>query len=166
MHRFLILSVSILLLLGCGKEESGAPAESKRNEAAPFTLEDLDGREYSLDSARGKVLLLDFWATWCPPCKKAIPELISIYEKYKAEDFQLWGIGFDKPAALQSFSQKFQIPYPVLVGTSKVQSAYRVKAIPTVFIIDKLGRIGARFQGYREGVETQLEEEISRLLKE
>jgi cytochrome c biogenesis protein CcmG/thiol:disulfide interchange protein DsbE len=112
------------------------------------------------------VVLLDFWATWCPPCKKEIPELISIYDKYKDEDFLLWGIGLDKPASLESFSQKYAIPYPVLVGTSKVQSAYGVKAIPTVFIIDKLGRIGARFQGYREGVEARLDEEIRKLLKE
>ncbi len=165
-HRSFILSLAVLLLVGCGEKESGLSQRADRVEAALFTLESLDGHEYSLESARGNVVLLDFWATWCPPCKKEIPELISIYNKYKEKEFLLWGIGLDKPDALNSWSEKFEIPYPVLIGSQKIQSAYGVRAIPTVFIIDKTGRIAARFQGYRQGVEAQFEEEIGQLLRE
>jgi thiol-disulfide isomerase/thioredoxin len=166
MHRFSVVLISLLLLVACGKEESKSIDKPHRDEATAFTLRGLDGREYSLESARGNVVLLDFWATWCPPCKKEIPELISLYKKYKNEKFLLWGIGLDNQAALESFSQKFGIPYPILLGTQEVQSAYGVRAIPTVFILDRLGRVAARFQGYREGMETQFDEEIRGLLDE
>ncbi len=165
-HKLFAFILLVPMLFGCGREGNDSSVENTRKLAVPFTLTALDGREYSLESARGNVVLLDFWATWCPPCKKEIPELISIWEKYKQKDFVLWGIGIDKPSALRSWSEEFEITYPVLIGTRKTQSAYRVKAIPTVFIVDKSGRIAARFQGYREGVETQIEEEIDRLLGE
>lgn len=165
-YKLFALILLVPMLFGCGGEGNDSPVENNRKPAVSFTLTALDGREYSLESVRGNVVLLDFWATWCPPCKKEIPKLISIWEKYRQKDFVLWGIGIDKPTALRSWSQEFGIPYPVLIGTRSTQSDYRVKAIPTVFIVDKSGRIAARFQGYREGVETQIEEEIDRLLGE
>lgn len=164
-RRYLIL-VLFLLLLGCGKEESGSSGEVRRTDNTSFTLRGLDGRQYSFESVRGKVVLLDFWATWCLPCKKAIPELISVYNKYKDKEFMLWGIGFDRPASLKSFSKKYKIPYPILMGTREVQYEYRVRAIPTLILIDKSGAVATRFQGYGAGLRTQLEKEINKLLKE
>lgn len=166
MRRFSVFLIPILLLVACGKEEGQSHDSPNRVEAKTFTLKGLDGREYSLQSARGNVVLLDFWATWCPPCKKEIPQLIALYRKYEDTQFLLWGIGLDRPEALESFSQQFGMPYPTLVGTQEIQSAYGVRAIPTVFIIDKLGRVAAHFQGYREGMETQFDKEIRRLLDE
>lgn len=165
-YRFFVFFLPILLIVGCGNKDGGTSEGAKRTQATPFTLKGLDNREYSLESVRGKVVLLDFWATWCPPCKKEIPELISIYNKYKGKDFMLFGIGLDKPSALKSFSEKYRIPYPVLIGTKEIGSAYGIRYIPTLYLIDKSGRIANRFQGYREGLTSKIEEEIDKLLEE
>ncbi len=158
--------LSILLITGCGERAQETQDTSGRSKAVSFALQDLEGRELTLDSATGKVLVLDFWATWCPPCRKAIPELISLYNEFESEDFLLWGVGIDDPNALRSFAEKFKIPYPVLIGSRATQTAYRVTAIPTVFLIDKEGRIAGRFQGYREGLNANLKREITKLLEE
>ena len=165
-NTIILASLSILLITGCGSKTEEPRAATGRSKAASFVLEDLDGREFSLDSAAGSVLVLDFWATWCAPCRKAIPELISLYNEYEQEDLLLWGIGIDKPDALRSFAESFKIPYPVLVGSRATQAAYRVTAIPTVFLIDREGRIAGRFQGYRPGATENLKAEITKLLKE
>jgi len=164
--RSYLLIIAALFLIGCGSDSDGPSEGNHRPEARLFTLQALNGDEYSVNAARGKVLLLDFWATWCPPCEKAIPELISLYDTYKDDEFILWGIGLDNPDALRSFSEKYRIPYPILVGTRETGTAYGIRSIPTVYLIDKSGRVVSRIEGYRPGLARHLGEKIDQLLKE
>ena len=115
------------------------------NDAAPnFTLYTLDGDEVKLSDYLGKVVILDFWATWCPPCRKGIPDLISIQNEYK-DDLVVIGISLDQPATqdqLLPFIESYGINYPIVLGDLEVSAAYgNIQAIPTSFIIDQEGNI-------------------------
>jgi thiol-disulfide isomerase/thioredoxin len=125
-------------LLATAKSDMG-------NNAAPeFTLYTLDGEEVKLSDYLGKVVILDFWATWCAPCRKGIPDLISIQNKYK-DDLVVIGISLDQPATqdqLVPFIKNYGINYPIVLGNIEVSAAYgNIQAIPTSFIIDQEGNI-------------------------
>ena len=114
-------------------------------DAAPdFKLYTLDGDEVKLSDYLGKVVILDFWATWCAPCRKGIPDLISIQNEYK-DDLVVIGISFDQPATqdqLIPFIERQRIDYPIVLGDLEVSAAYgNIQAIPTSFIIDQEGNI-------------------------
>lgn len=114
-------------------------------QAAPeFSLYTLEGNEVKLSDFAGKIVILDFWATWCPPCRKGIPDLISIQNEYK-DDLVIIGISLDQPSThgeLQPFIDSYGINYSVVLGTMEVVSAYgNIQAIPTSFIIDTNGII-------------------------
>ena len=115
------------------------------SDAAPdFTLYTLDGDEVKLSDYLGKVVILDFWATWCAPCRKGIPDLISIQNEYK-DDLVVIGISLDQPATqdqLIPFIKNYGINYPIVLGDLEVSAAYgNIQAIPTSFIIDQEGNI-------------------------
>ena len=113
----------------------------------------------------GKVVILDFWATWCPPCRKGIPDLISIQNEYK-DDLVVIGISLDQPATqdqLVPFIESYGINYPIVLGNIEVSSAYgNIQAIPTTFIIDKEGNIINKHIGLAP--KSTLVEEINLLL--
>lgn len=114
------------------------------NTAPDFTLYTLDGEEIRLSDYLGKVVILDFWATWCAPCRKGIPDLISIQNEYK-DELVVIGISLDQPATqdeLIPFIETYGINYPVVLGNIEVSDAYgNIQAIPTSFIIDQEGNI-------------------------
>jgi thiol-disulfide isomerase/thioredoxin len=114
------------------------------SQAPEFRLLTLEGKEVKLSDFQGKIVLLDFWATWCPPCRKAIPDLVSIQREFK-NDVRVIGISFDLSSTqgeLESFIENYGINYPVLLGTIDVAVAYgNIQAIPTTFIIDREGII-------------------------
>jgi peroxiredoxin len=147
---------------------SSAPHQSSdsptMNVAAPqFTLTDIGGRPVSLSNYRGKVVILDFWAPWCPPCRREIPDFIVLQNQYASQGLQVIGIGLDQPNNVASFVQQQGINYPVVVGDDAISSLYGgVSGIPTTFIIDKQGNIKNRFVGFTsKGV---FEEELKKLL--
>jgi thiol-disulfide isomerase/thioredoxin len=112
--------------------------------APEFSLYTLDGDEIRLSDYAGKIVILDFWATWCPPCRKSIPDLISIQNEYK-DDLIIIGISLDQPSTqgeLQPFIESYGINYPIVLGTLEVVEAYgNIQAIPTSFTIDREGKI-------------------------
>jgi len=132
--------------------------------AAPaFTLTGLDGRPVSLSDFRGKVVVLDFWATWCPPCKREIPDFIDLQKEYGSKDLQIVGIALDEPDKVQAFARQNGMNYPVLLGTDDVAMRYGgIEGIPTTFVIDKSGKIVAKFEGFRP--REVFETEIKKLL--
>jgi thiol-disulfide isomerase/thioredoxin len=98
------------------------------------------------------VVLIDFWATWCPPCRKGIPELVEMQKKYGSEKFIVLGISVDQDDEnkVRDFARNFQINYPVLFYTPEVIDAYGgIEAIPTTFVVDKQGKVRQWVQGYR-----------------
>jgi peroxiredoxin len=126
------------------------PAFSETKQEAPdFTLNDIDGRPVSLADYRGKVVILDFWAPWCPPCKREIPDLISLQEQYADRGLRIVGIGLDREDNVASFVRRNGINYPVMVGDDEIAGLYGgIPGIPTTFIIDREGKINKRFEGY------------------
>jgi len=131
-----------------------------------FTLKDMNGQDVRLADLRGQVVLLNFWATWCGPCRLEIPWFVEFQEKYQDQGFRVVGISVDDPPeALSPFAKRFKINYPLLVGADRedVQKAYGpIFGVPTTFIIDRNGRICVKHVG-PVGRE-QFESEIKSLL--
>ncbi|MFC1718361.1 redoxin domain-containing protein [Candidatus Poribacteria bacterium] len=130
------------------------PSQALVDALAPdFTLSDLGGQEVSLSNSRGKVIIVDFWATWCGPCVKEIPHFIELNDEYGEQDFAMIGISMDRNGTevVESFVEKHQIDYPILMSDGKVEIAYGgIQSIPTTFVVDKAGKIQRRYVGYRD----------------
>ncbi|MBD3286845.1 redoxin domain-containing protein [candidate division WOR-3 bacterium] len=160
--------------LGAGEDpDSVTDTEPKpdpgpdRKAAPDFTLKDMSGKSHTVSAYKGKVVLLDFWATWCGPCKKEIPHLEAIYNKYKSQGFAALGIGLDKESNLERYLSKTPIAYTVLVDEKGVSGGlYGISGIPRTILIDKKGRIAYDHTGYRPGMENQIEQEVTSLLAE
>ena len=120
--------------------------------AAPdFELTDLNGNIHTLSDFDGKVIFINFWATWCPPCRQEIPGFIEIYEANKDKGMVMLGISLDEtgPEAVRSFIKNIKINYPVVMATMRVYQDYNPGAyIPTTFVIDKNGKIRHKHVGY------------------
>ena len=131
-----------------------------------FTLQDLEGKPISLSDYRGKVVFIDFWATWCPPCRMSIPYVEKMYEQYKDnEDFVVLGINLqeDKDTILK-FMKKQKMNYPVLLSDKKVVSNYQISSIPRFFLIDRNGEVYNKYVGFAPGVEELWQKDIKKLL--
>lgn len=178
MLRFLLMIISVAALYasninyspndGTDHYNTTAVAVNGEVEQAPeFTLYTLEGTEVKLSDYLGKIVILDFWATWCAPCVKSIPDLISIQDEYE-DELVVIGISLDQPATqnnLQLFINDFGINYPVVLGTYEVSEAYgNIQAIPTSFIIDTEGNIIKKHIGLVP--KSTLIEEINSLLTE
>jgi peroxiredoxin len=142
--------------------------DGKRKTAAlEFTVKDMNGREVRMADYKGKVILLNFWATWCGPCKAEIPGFVDLYSEYRDKGFVVLGISTDDtPAQLQQFASQYKMNYPVLVGNGRddiLDEAYGpLWGIPVSFLIGKDGSICKRYPGLVR--EEQLERELKALL--
>jgi peroxiredoxin len=123
------------------------------NQAPDFLLRDLDGRQVKLSSFKGTMVILDFWATWCPPCVREIPHFVELYEKYGNRGLVILGVSTDRKgvSVVNSFVRRHKVNYPILMADVKVKEAYGgIRSIPTTFVIDKTGKIQRRYVGYRD----------------
>jgi len=130
--------------------QSGQQKQNKIK-APDFALKTYEGNVIKLSDLKGKIVMINFWATWCPPCKAEIPGFIEVYKKYKNKGFELIGIALDEEGweKVKPFVKKNKINYPIVLGTKKVVMDYGgLGVIPTTFIIDKNGFILAGHQGY------------------
>lgn len=169
-----ILLAVVVVLTGYfvfGRNVSGAekalsptlPPGEVTGAAPAFTLTDLSGKSVSLADFRGKVVVLDFWATWCPPCKMEIPDFIGLQKQYGSHGVQIVGVALDEPEKVAAFAKEHGMNYPVLLGTDAITARYGgIEGIPTTFIIDKSGKIVNKFEGYRP--RQVFESEIKKLL--
>ena len=128
----------------------------KGKPAPPFALEDLTGKKVSLDSYKGKAVLVNFWATWCAPCKIETPWLVELREKYAAQGFEILGVSADdidrgdakrftqEKQEIATSAQKMHIPYPVLIDGASLSDAYGgLDELPTSFFVDRNGTVVA-----------------------
>lgn len=127
-----------------------ANASGKSQAAPDWELKDLEGKSIKLSDVKGKVVLLNFWATWCPPCRKEIPALIALQSKYRDQGLVVIGISLDEGGAstVKPFATRMKINYPVVIGDEKTAAAYGgIQAIPTTFYIDREGNVAGQHQG-------------------
>ncbi|HEU4459174.1 MAG TPA: TlpA disulfide reductase family protein [Methylibium sp.] len=145
-----------------------APAAVPQGPAPDFTLRTMDGRNLRLQEQRGRVVMINFWATWCGPCRQEMPHLAKLYDKYRGSGFELLAVNVDEeqPKAI-GLAQKLGLKFPVLFdGDKKVSGLYDLKAMPSTVLIDRDGRVRFQHRGYREGYENTYDQQIRDLLKE
>lgn len=120
--------------------------------APDFTLIDSEGKTIKLSDFRGKVVILDFWATWCGPCRMEIPGYVKLYDKYKDQGLQIIGVSLDQDGwtPVRPFMQQYNIDYPIVLGNNQIVAAYGgINAIPTTFLINKEGQVVTKKIGYK-----------------
>jgi thiol-disulfide isomerase/thioredoxin len=132
--------------------------------AADFSLTELTGQQLQLSTYRGKVVLLDFWATWCDPCRKEIPQFVQFQSKYGSQGLQIVGIAMDDgPGPVREFYKKFKMNFPVVMAKGNVAGHYGgIFGLPVAFVIGRDGRIYAKYIGAVDV--SKIEKEITVLL--
>jgi peroxiredoxin len=151
-----------MVMLACRSSEK-APNTGFQND---FTLQSIDGESYTLSELKGNVIIVDFWATWCPPCRNSIPALSKLYDKYHERGFMILGISTEDVNTLIEYRDAQQIPYPILSATNEVVKAYEVTAIPKMFFFDKTGAVRKTQTGYSPELEAQFDRLVDSLLQE
>jgi peroxiredoxin len=146
-----------------------APLHSASNkaEAADFETELLNGETFRLADQRGKVVLLNIWATWCPPCEEETPELVNLYSEYKGRGVEFLGISIDEqgPSVVKPFVKKYDVNYPMTVDDGTFQEKYGpMMGVPTTYLIDKKGDL--RYFATGAITRKELEPRLEKLLKE
>lgn len=143
-------------------------AASVGEPAPDFRLPSLSGQEMGLEGLKGQVILLNFWASWCDPCKEEIPEFERLHQKYHDRGFQVVGINIDKKREnAQKFADHFHVSYPVLLDPeSEIIRRYLGRSMPTSYMIDRTGHVREVIFGFNRGKLPQIEQTIVRLLDE
>ncbi len=160
-----------LLLAGAAVAATGrvhARAPATANPAPDFTLRALAGPNVRLAEQQGSVVLVNFWATWCAPCREEMPHLSRLYEKYRSSGFTLLGVNVDDDARNAArAAQAMGLKFPVLLDSEKsVVKLYAVTTMPSTVIIDRDGRMRHLHKGYKSGVEDTYEQLVRSMLKE
>lgn len=135
--------------------------------APAFALTELGGKPISPAALAGQVVLLDFWATWCAPCRKSMPELQALHDKYKDRGFTVVGISIDEdgPAKVKKYVRAKKITYPIAMDSEKdpAWESFKVKAVPAAFLIDRQGQLVAQWTG-SAAPRAELEKALEKLL--
>ena len=150
-----VAAVTLMLFAGVRMSRSRAVTKvkpvGKNGSAAPdFELKSLDGKQVRLSDYRGRAVLLNFWATWCAPCKIEMPWFVDLQKQYAAQGLQVIGVAMDDSGeeTIAKFAQQMGVNYPVLIGKEAVGDAYGgVEFLPTTFIIDRQGKVVDRVFG-------------------
>ncbi len=155
-----VLFLAVLLTLQQGY------AVGQTAEAPDFALEDIRGRTVRLSDYRGKVVLINFWASWCAPCLTEMPELVRLQEEYGKKGLQIIGIAYpgDNRLRVQEIVNKLKVNYPILTGNKKITSLFEVAdVLPLTIIIDRQGKVRDRILGILDRGE--FEEKVKPLLR-
>jgi len=164
LHKLGIILLPVFLII-CSEVEKG---NSEDDKGIDFVFNDLNDKPLRLSDFRGKIVLVDIWATWCPPCRYEIPFLIGLYDKYKDKGLEIMGIATDVQGKriVKPFVEEFKINYHILIGDPRaVMKIFGpIRGIPTTFLIDEKGIINNKYVGFGPGSEAMFEKDIKILL--
>ena len=153
------------LLMGAGALAANVPISE---DAPDFTLKTLDGPNLRLEEHRGEVLLINFWASWCGPCRQEMPVLDRLHQRYEDTGFAVWGINVEgevEPA--QKLVDKTQVTFPVLIDEGQaVSELYDLEAMPSTVVVDRDGVVRYIHRGYKPGDEAKYVEVVKKLIRE
>lgn len=140
----------------------------KGSPAPPLKVVSTSGQQISLANYRGYVLVIDFFATWCPPCRDAVPHLNGLSRKYGKQGLQILGLSLDDgdEDVLKDFIVSKRLVYPVALAGHDIQTDYGLRSLPTVYVIDKRGNVADRFMGGSDATLKNMENLIKKLLAE
>jgi peroxiredoxin len=147
---FLAFLAGLVLIRHSGSATVSLQPIGQRKNAAAFTLPDADAHDVTLAGYRGKVVLLNFWATWCGPCQEEIPWFIDFENNYRDRGFTVLGVSLDEDGwkAVRPYIQNSRMNYPVMLASRTVAASYGgIEGIPTTLLIDRSGKIAARYLG-------------------
>jgi len=147
------IALLISALLGVALSTFGQQATNQPEPAPAFELKNLKGRTVRLSDYTGKIVLLNFWATWCAPCRAEMPDLVKLQNEYQSKGLQVVGMTYPDytRARVRSIAWRLRLNYPILLGTRELAEKYGVsEVLPTTIVIDRDGRIRARILGLLE----------------
>jgi thiol-disulfide isomerase/thioredoxin len=167
MKRRIFASVAAAVFVAA----AALPALAAGSAPAPapdFVLDSNTGKPIKLSGLKGQVVMINFWATWCKPCRQEMPLLDSIYKQYKGKDFVLLGVNVEPdPKEAAGFLQKTPVSFPVLYDVkSQVTNLYKVAVMPSTVFVDKKGNLRALHRGYNPGDENEYMNNIRMLMRE
>ncbi|MFQ5709620.1 MAG: TlpA family protein disulfide reductase [bacterium] len=169
MWRFSILEITLTLSLALSSLTTGFARETA-SAAANFDAVTSSGHKIKLSDFKGKVVVLDFWASWCKPCQKELPFLVDLCNQRKGKDFVVIAVNLDEQASnMKKFLSKLhvKVPFPIIVDRQGlIPPLYQVKAMPTTLLIDKQGVIRYRHRGFKESHKATLAAELNKLLQQ
>jgi peroxiredoxin len=159
-----LLAVAALTVVSSGAGAAVTPSAG----APDFTLPSLDGPNLRLQEQRGRVVMINFWATWCGPCRVEMPHLSKLYEKYRGSGFTVLAVNIDEdPHKAASLAKQLGMRFPVLLDTEKkVSRLYDLSTMPSTVLVDRDGRVRYVHRGYRDGYEDTYDKQIRELLRE
>jgi len=158
-----LLGLLLILLLGAGRLSAAQPTP-----AADFTLKSRSGENIKLSELRGKVVMINFWASWCGPCRQEMPLLEQLYQRYQPLGFTLLGINVEEdPSAAEKMLRDIPVSFPILFDkTNAVSKLYQVSAMPSTFLVDRSGNVRYLHKGYLPGYEDDYQRQIRELIRE
>lgn len=159
-----LLLVCFLALTGV----SLASAASAKGAAPNFTLKSLGGKNLKLSEMTGNVVLINFWASWCGPCRQEMPLLNALHNKYEALGFTVLGVNVEEDANnARGFLKNFPVDFPVLMDSNnQVSKQYKVIAMPTTVVVDRDGNMRYLHEGYKPGDEDKYRKMVKKLVRE
>jgi cytochrome c biogenesis protein CcmG, thiol:disulfide interchange protein DsbE len=186
MRKTALLVITAIVLFSCSREKKAAPGAAKRSRtvsktessfgpaavevgsAMPrYTAQTIDGKKFDVAAERGKVVLLNVWATWCGPCRFEIPALDKLHAKYQAKGFEVVGVSIDEgePAPVKQFVSEHEMHYPIVLDPDgKLANLFQTTVIPTSVLIDRKGKVVWKKYGVIEENEAQLLSAIKKSL--
>ena len=160
--RAIVVTVAMMLVAG------QASASSEPSPAPDFTLKSRSGDNIKLSELRGQVVMINFWASWCGPCRQEMPILDQLYQRYEPMGFTLLGVNVEEDsAAANKVLKEIPVTFPVLYDSkNQVSESYQVRAMPSTFLIDRDGKVRYLHKGYKPGYEEEYQKQVRELIRE
>lgn len=164
LHFLILVLLVAIFLLPAQLHALPRPGQPAPN----FKVVTTSGQTVSHENYRGYVLVIDFFATWCTPCREAVPHLVELNRKYGKQGMQVLGLSADEDGerVVKSFAEEHRVNYPMALANETVQADFGIRAVPVMFVIDKKGKVAEVYRGFSDEIGRSMEQLIKRLLVE